>query len=394
MLDVIQLLTQREIGEVSPNYFVKHLNSLAFTNIRVSEEVLVSPQQGKIKEIQATTDCLYILYSNGHCSVLSKHSHEQVRMFSFPGQPIRALYINKVNSTLILVTIRGQHNSRLICYSYSLEDLAAQQCLFQDEDIRTPGFIEFDDVNQVILTRSPSSRVYSVWSMKDYSMLYRVSEASIEEVRLTTDVLLNIYSPNGNKLPLKLCSVKDGTLINAFYLQLKPRRCIELIELFNEHLLFKQFFEPLVIYNLLTDTYTKVHNFTSPQAFIFLSQHMKFLVLKPKGLELWNFQGKLLRNFDLEIPFSYSFQMQSMLYITTNQMFLIAGCAATTSNSNSLNTNAASGSLVKVKVLDIQAGQEIYDFEMTRGICTIYWDEFSSELYTGDALGTLTRWTQ
>jgi hypothetical protein len=86
--------------------------------------------------------------------------------------------------------------------------------------------------------------------------------------------------------------------------------------------------------------------------------------------------------------------MQSMLYITTNQMFLIAGSATTTSNSNSLNTNAASDSLAKVKALDIQARQEIYDFEMTIGICTIYWDEFSSELYKGDALCTLTRWTE
>lgn len=394
MPGVAQLLNQRESGEVNPTYFTKQLISLAFTSIRVSEEVSTSSQHGKIKEIQTTSDLIYLLYGDGQCQVLSKYTHEPVKYFSFTGQPIRALYINKVNSTLILVTLRGQHNSRLICYSYPLDDLNTQQALFQDEDIRTPGFIEFDDVNQVILTRSPSSRVYSIWSMKDYSMLYRVSEASIEEVRLTTDVLLNIYSPIGNKLPLKLCSVRDGTLINAFYMQLKPRRCIELIELFNEHLLFKQFFEPLVIYNLLTDTYIKVNNFSSPQAFIFLSQHMKFLVLKPKGLELWNFQGKLLRTFDLEIPFSYSFQMQSMLYITSNQMFLIAGCSSAPSNSNSGNSNFSQDSLLKVKVVDIEAGKDVFEYEMNRGISTIYWDEFSSELYTGDALGILTRWSQ
>ena len=77
-----------------------------------------------------------------------------------PHEVIRSLFHNKSNKTLIIVSVyQADQYSSLRCRAASLDDLRRgiadqSSALFGSELLRWPGFVEFDDVNQKVLTYS------------------------------------------------------------------------------------------------------------------------------------------------------------------------------------------------------------------------------------------------
>lgn len=122
--------------------------------------------------------------------------------------------------------------------------------------------------------------------MPNYALAFQINDPQVEEIRLSTDLVLLVYGPQGGVLTSKLVSITNGHLLNVYQIPIKPIRMIELLELFNQYLLLKQAGEPLVIFDLLQSTNILVYNFFSPQAFIFLQEKMKFLALRAGVIEL------------------------------------------------------------------------------------------------------------
>ncbi len=56
--------------------------------------------------------------------------------------------------------------------------------LFESESLQWPGFVEFDDVNKKILTFSAVERVYKVWDMEFYKLLFKIEDKTIEEIKI------------------------------------------------------------------------------------------------------------------------------------------------------------------------------------------------------------------
>jgi hypothetical protein len=255
--------------------------------------------------------------------------------------------------------------------------------LFAGEELKVPGFVEFDDCNKKVMTRCARTKTFKLWSLHDYSLLFSISDSLIQEVRLTCSLLLLIYPPLQSFLPMKLVSAEDGRFLNAYELPTKLGVAIELVELFGTHLIFKQKSCPLLIYNLLHRTYQLVPDFSSPSGFIYLHLHSAFVAVRATHFEVWNFQGTLLTKVESAPSVKVGMSIANKLFVTQRQDFIMICSRA-----------PREGSCV-IQVVKLATGQlvaEIRDKVELSKLSTIYFDEAEHELLTGDLFGGVTRW--
>ena len=81
------------------------------------------------------------------------------------------------------------YGSSLKCRSTPLAYIRRRQPengfgLFESESLRWPGFVEFDDVNGKVLTYSAKNKVYKVWDLINYTMLYEIKDKDIQEIKI------------------------------------------------------------------------------------------------------------------------------------------------------------------------------------------------------------------
>ncbi|KAJ8633295.1 hypothetical protein MRB53_026631 [Persea americana] len=93
--------------------------------------------------------------------------------------------------------------------------------LFESKSLKWPGFVEFDDVNGKVLTFSAQDSVYKVFDLKNYTMLYSISDRNVQEIKISPGIMLLIFG--------------------------RASSHVDFIEQFNEKLLVKQENEKLQI---------------------------------------------------------------------------------------------------------------------------------------------------
>mmetsp|Transcript_12964 Transcript_12964/g.24078 ORF Transcript_12964/g.24078 Transcript_12964/m.24078 type:complete len:390 (+) Transcript_12964:194-1363(+) len=337
-----------------------------------------------------STDTLVICVNAiGICSVYSKNLDQPIGVLNHHYEQVRSMFLNQCNSNLIIVTIKASEGfSQLRCRSFPLSEIESRRNqsteLFITEELKVPGFVEFDDCNKKVMTRCARTKVFKLWSLYDYTLLFSIADFVIQEVRLTCSLLLLIYPPMDSILPMKLVSAEDGKFLNAYELPTKQGTAIELVELFGMHLIFKQKESPLLIYNLLHRTYILVPNFASPCGFIYLHLHSAFVAVRATHFEVWNFQGKLLAKVESAPSVKLGFNIANKLFVTQRQDFIII-CSRT----------QREGSCI-IQVVKLATGKvvaEIRDMPELLNLSTIYFDEVDHELLTGDFFGCVTRWT-
>mgnify|MGYP007000226823 len=64
--------------------------------------------------------------------------------------------------------------------------------LFENEPLKWPGFVEFDDVNGKVMTYSAETKLYKVWDLKNYDLLYEILNNSIQEIKISPGIMLII----------------------------------------------------------------------------------------------------------------------------------------------------------------------------------------------------------
>ncbi|XXG77343.1 hypothetical protein AAC387_Pa08g1514 [Persea americana] len=89
--------------------------------------------------------------------------------------------------------------------------LDAGFALFEYESLKWPGFVEFDDVNGKVLTFSAQDSVYKVFDLKNYTMLYSISDRNVQEIKISPGIMLLIFGRANSHIPLKILSLEDGT---------------------------------------------------------------------------------------------------------------------------------------------------------------------------------------
>uniref|UniRef100_A0A7S0JI92 Cilia- and flagella-associated protein 43 n=1 Tax=Calcidiscus leptoporus TaxID=127549 RepID=A0A7S0JI92_9EUKA len=260
-------------------------------------------------------------------------------MNSSSTEVVRSLFHNKSNCTLIIVSVHASDGySSLRCRASQLDDLrvgdAHSSCsLFTSESLKWPGFVEFDDVNQKVLTYSADEKTYKVWSMADPSeVLYALPDAQIQEIKISPGIMLLVltHECGGGHVPLKILSIETGQVLREFNQLVRRGKKIDVIEQFNQKLLLKQEDAPLSIVDLISSSVIKVpeRRFKTPLAFIFLYEHQCFLAFRSNEVLLWNFRGELVSQFcDHRLWFPQSVvDHTSVIFITHSQDVIISLC--------------------------------------------------------------------
>lgn len=201
--------------------------------------------RGSSSSAATTTMLLLALTAAGGCAAFCRRSGELLAHLNASGDDVvRSIFLNRARGEVVAVSVgRGDAFASLRCRAVPLAAVAAcrgaaapaaaaallsaaSRPLFEGEELRWPGFVEFDDVNGVVLTRSagscgagsaggggggggnngdrvaasgppppPPSPTYAVHDLSDYSTRFRVDGSGVREVRTAPGLLLLVMEP-------------------------------------------------------------------------------------------------------------------------------------------------------------------------------------------------------
>nr|ACG41087.1 hypothetical protein [Zea mays] len=428
----VRKLQRREISSRRDRAFAMSAAQERFRNIHLQEEfdthdpkenTLLLPylrKRSKIIEIVAARDIVFALSQSGVCAAFSREANERICFLNgSPDEVIRSLFYNKNNDSLITVSVYGSENfSALRCRTTRIEYIRRGQPdagfpLFESESLKWPGFVEFDDVNGKVLTYSAQDSTYKVFDLKNYTLLYSVSDKNVQEIKISPGIMLLIYTRTNSSVPLKILSIEDGTVLKSFSHLLHRNKKVDFIEQFNEKLLVKQEGENLQILDVRNFQLTEVSRteFMTPSAFIFLYELQLFLTFRNRSVAVWNFRGELVTSFEDHLLWHPDCNTNN-IYITSDQDLIISYCKADSTDSSS-EENAGSINISSIltgkclakinpgnsrKQKDPCKQKKVWRFQNTvsealEDITALYYDEDRDEIYTGNRHGLVHVWS-
>lgn len=432
----VKKLQRREICSKRDRAFSMSNAQERFRNMRLMEEYdthdpkghcsLVLPflmKRTKVIEIVAARDIVFALAHSGVCAAFSRETNERICFLNVsPDEVIRSLFYNKNNDSLITVSVYASDNfSSLKCRSTRIEYIRrgkpdAGFALFESESLKWPGFVEFDDVNGKVLTYSAQDSIYKVFDLKNYTMLYSISDKDVKEIKISPGIMLLIFTRTSGHVPLKILSIEDGTVLKAFNHLLHRNKKVDFIEQFNEKLLVKQENENLQIYDVLNAELREVNRteFMTPSAFIFLYENQLFLTFRNRTVAVWNFRGELVTSFEDHLLWHPDCNTNN-IYITSDQELIISYCKAdsedhwTEGNAGSINiSNILTGKCL-AKINESNGSPQVKGEcsssssslrykrstvgEALEDITALFYDEERNEIYTGNRHGLVHVWS-
>ncbi|KAJ3669106.1 hypothetical protein LUZ60_011056 [Juncus effusus] len=443
MVNSVKKLQRREISSRRNRSFSLSNAQERFRNIQLQAEFdTYDPKENnlpylrkrsKIIEIVAARDIVFALTHSGICAAFSRVTNERICFLNgSPDEVIKSLFYNKNNESLITVSVYGSESfGSLRCRTTRIEYIRrgkpdAGFPLFETESLKWPGFVEFDDVNGKVLTYSAQDSTYKVFDLKNYTLLYSISDKSVEEIKISPGIMLLIYTRNSSYVPLKILNIEDGTMLKSFNHLLHRNKKVDFIEQFNEKLLVKQEGENLQILDVRHFQLTEVSRteFMTPSAFIFLYELQLFLTFRNRSVAVWNFRGELVTSFEDHVLWHPDCNTNN-IYITTDQDLIISYCkadsddqpSASSTDGLAANNNAAAGSINISNILTgkclakIRANSTVYKSrkkgamsassngfhntvsEALEDITALYYDEDRDEIYTGNRQGFVHVWS-
>eukprot|EP01083_Nonionella_stella_P087871 244642_1 len=148
-------------------------------------------------------------------------------------EEINSLFENKCDNSLIVISSFSDMN-RLRIRSIPLRHIELGKAkgfpIFENETIRYPGWMEYDDVRDRILTYNHVTRFFKLWDLNTYSLIYSfcnvpcdTAQFSIEDVKITNDGLVEC-SPlkDMNRAPIrkiKIRSLNEDKIITQFQIK-------------------------------------------------------------------------------------------------------------------------------------------------------------------------------
>ncbi|KAG0569531.1 hypothetical protein M758_6G094200 [Ceratodon purpureus] len=427
----VRKLLKREISRAGNWAFNRTNSQEKFRNFHLQEEFdthdpkahhfLKLPflkKRSRIVEIVAARDTVFALTHSGICAAFSRDTNKRICFLNISAdEVIRSLFYNKNNDSLITVSVYASDNfSSLKCRTTPIEYIRRGQPdagfpLFESESLRWPGFVEFDDVNGKVLTYSAQDRIYKVFDLKNYTMLYSISDEHVQEIKISPGIMLLIFDRAQSHVPLKILSIEDGSVLKAFNHLLHRNKKVDFIEQFNEKLLVKQENENLQILDVRNSQLTEVSRteFMTPSAFIFLYENQLFLTFRNRTVAVWNFRGELVTSFEDHLLW-YPDCNTNNIYITSEQDLIISYCKAHPDNSaeevGSINiSNILTGKcLAKIRADDPSVGisprtransSNIRSSvqEALEDVTALFYDEERNEIYTGNRHGLVHVWS-
>lgn len=357
--------------------------------------------RSKIVEIVSSHDLIFALTNNGVCAAFSRDLRKRVCFLNVTDdEVIRSLFLNKTNESLITVSVfRKDDFSSLHCRSTPLAHirkgyLQSGYAIFESESLRWPGFVEFDDVNSKILTFSAEDCKYKVWDLKSYELLYTIIDDNISEIKISPGIMLLIYTRHESHVPIRILNVDTGKKLKEINHLLNRKRKIDFIEQFHEKLLVKQEHENLQIVDVCTGDQIEVErsHLLTPNAFIFLYESELFLTFQQRQVNVWNFRGQRITDFEDHTLFRSDSNTAS-IYITQHQDIIVSYCQQH-GNCRHGTINLSwidSGKLLGKITCNRKFGQD--HIKALEDVTALYYNEERNEIYSGSRNGLVHVWS-
>ncbi|XP_022888364.1 uncharacterized protein LOC111403928 isoform X3 [Olea europaea var. sylvestris] len=408
LVNCVKKLQRREISSKRHRAFRMSDAQERFRNICLQEEYDTHDPKGhfpmmlpflkkrsKIIEIVAAHDIVFALAQSGVCAAFCRDHFSSL----------------KCRTTGIEYIRRGKQDAGFP--------------LFETESLKWPGFVEFDDVNGKVLTYSAQDSIYKVFDLKNYMMLYSISDKNVHEIKISPGIMLLIFNKASGHVPLKILSIEDGTVLKSFSHLLHRNKKVDFIEQFNEKLLVKQENENLQILDVRNSELIEVSRteFMTPSAFIFLYENQLFLTFRNRTVAVWNFRGELVTSFEDHLLWHPDCNTNN-IYITSDQDLIISYCKADSDdplsegNAGSINISniltgkclakikATNGSLMDDCSRSASCGGKICNSrkhvqasrirstvtDALEDITALFYDEDRNEIYTGNRFGLVHVW--
>ena len=428
-------ILRRELSNAGNRGFVKRASSEKFKRMRVQQmfntydarenrrwKLSFLRKRSRVVEIVGAKGMIFALAHSGVCAAFCRETNKRLCYLNTQDdEVVRSLFYNKNNETLITVSVYATDNySSLKCRSTPLEFIRRGKpqeggmALFEEESLQWPGFVEFDDVNGKVLTYNAHKHVYKVFDLKNYELLYDISDAAVSELKVSPGILLLIHDYEGkDHVPLKILSVEDGNVLKEFKHDLLPGRTVDFVEQFDEKLLVKQEKENLRIADVCTGTCIEVANtqFMNPNAFIFLYENHLFLTFRDSQVQVWNFKGELVTSFEDHLLWHPNCNTNN-IFITQEQDLIVSYCkpnaegsekSAASINVSSILTGKCQAKLGQGQgddeeemdaslVLRSPGGNRVSGDAALGDVTALFYNEERNEIYTGNASGRVYVW--
>lgn len=411
--DVVSKLLNRERSGRGNTIFSKHNAREKFRNYSLQAEfdthdpdaanlkLSFLRKRSKIVEIVSAKSIIFGLTLSGVCAAFDRDTKKRICFLNITSdEVIRSLFYNKSNNSLITVSVyRADNFSSLKCRTTPLPYIArgkpeAGFPLFETESLRWPGFVEFDDVNGKVLTYSALDKVYKVWDMKNYNLLYHINDDKIQEIKISPGIMLLIYNRLPGHVVLKILSIEDGKVLTTFKHLLHRNKKIDFIEQFNEKLLVKQENENLQILDVRNGNLTEVSrtDFMTPSAFIFLYENQLFLTFRNRLVTVWNFRGELVTRFEDHVLWHPDCNTNN-IYITSQQDLIISYCKKDENNEKgTINISSILSGKCLAKI-DNDTMEQSIPMNSLQDVTALFYNEDRNEIYTGNKYGTINVWS-
>lgn len=287
--------------------------------------------QRKIKDLICVTHEYIVTISEGGCAMYFHLDDDKNYGFINRNRIefISNIFWNLINDTLCINyclfddsssrTRLWKDRNRLYSRVLPLRYLKEKQMhrwfpVFDSENLRHPGFLEFDSVNQVILTFSAPFNRYRLWKMESYEVMMTFDKKwMLKELRLSPGALLLIDERclNTTYIQLHTFSFKNETFSKKLRCPVKANHSIDFIELLGSIFAIKQPKIALQMFNINTNESFHIEETSSlsSQHFIFLYQKRFMLLMLDIQIIVREFSGQIVTR----INHSCLFQ-DSMLY--------------------------------------------------------------------------------
>ncbi|KAK1399714.1 WD40/YVTN repeat-like-containing domain containing protein [Heracleum sosnowskyi] len=320
LLNSVKMLQMREMGSKPHRCFSLISDGREkFRNIFLQEEydtqyptrlsatmVPFLERQTKVIEIVSAHGVVFALLESGICAAFSRDKNQRICFLNLSrDEVIRTIFYNKYIQ-------RGQPDAGFL--------------LFESESIKWPSYVEFNDLNAKLLTYSAQDRIYKVFELRNYNILYSISGEDVQDIKMSPGLMLLIYTIAGSHVPLKILSIADGSVVKSFNHLLHRRRKVVILELFNEKLLVKQENENLQILDVRTSELIEVseNEFVTPTGFYFLYESQLLLTFRDRTVAVWNSGGDLVTSYEDHLIWHPD--SKSNIICLTNQNLIISYC--------------------------------------------------------------------
>lgn len=419
--NIFQKLQMREICPKRGRSFNLKWEPQRFRNFQLQEEYdtshpmfLMPPE---VDYITSARGVVFVLFETGTCYAYKQDTQEKLCMLNDSvDRGIQTLFYHKGNDTVLTVSVSSLDNSiefRTTSIMYirrGRPDLGFR--ILESEQLKSPGYIRFDDVNQKIITSFPEDGVdnVKVFDLKNYAALYSFRVVNLLNLKIGPGIMLLRFAKSRGYVHLKILSIEDGAEHKSFDFRLDRDKEPKLIELFDEKLLIKQKLKNLQILNLRNAKLTEISGteYNSSSRTIFLNQNRIFLTRRKNFLVGWDLQEDDL----VTTPFGDHILWLSDdydFYITRDQDIILSYCICNSNYQRLLEGKASSinishtvtgRSIAKIHATSWISSDPDFNKKMDQssristkvedaleGITAVYFDEEQNRIYTGNSSG-------